>query len=110
MFMTPTLAAFLRSFSHLEDCGVPITPLLGSGQPLCLWSSLLHSSALLGVCSALRGADIDIVSDKSGQTILLVPSRIQSVLFGMCLKKLWRQIQFLKGERGFSKISVNGLL
>ena len=72
--MIPTSVVFLCSFSGLWDCVMPITLLLGSEQPLCLWSSLLHFSALLGVCSALHGADIDIVSDKSGQRIPLVPS------------------------------------
>lgn len=44
----------------------------------------------------------EIVSEKSVAIILPVPSWIECD-FGVSLKELWRQIQFLKGERGFSK-------
>lgn len=92
----------------LRSIHCPVTELMVA---LVLQAQPHAFSAFLWVRPALCGADVEIVSDKSGETILpgcLLEYRVR--LFDMSLKKLWRQMPFLKGRRDFSKISVNGLL
>lgn len=84
----------IRYWAHGGPCA--------RGSALCIF--------LPSFGSILRHADIGIGSDKSGAHNPASAILNRECDCGMSLKMLWRQTQLLKGERGFSKISVNGSL